>query len=100
MLLIPATVLTGLGLAVWLVGIVGNYKGLAALGAVLVVGVGGMVLTGGLQQEAGSIERQVNSTTTEKIPQYEPIDLLPQTPTGAVWMLIGGVMLLQGLNPE
>lgn len=100
MLLIPATVLTGLGLVVWLVGIFGEYKGLAALGAVLVVGVGGMVLTDGLQQEAGSIEREVNNTTVETIPQHEPIDLLPQTPTGAVWMLIGGVMLLQGINPE
>jgi len=100
MLLIPAVTLTGLGLVVWLVGIFGEYHGLAALGAVLVVGVGGMVLTNGLEQNAGTIEKQVNSTTTEKIPQTEPIDLLPQTPTGAVWMLMGGVMLLQGLNPD
>jgi len=100
MLLIPAVTLTGLGLVVWLVGIFGEYHGLAALGAVVVVGVGGMVLTDGLERESGEIEKQVNSTTTETIAQTQPIDLLPQAPTGAVWMLMGGVMLLQGVNPN
>jgi len=100
MLLLPAVTLTSLGLVVWAVGMAGDYQGLAALGAVLVVGVGGMVLTDGLQQQSGEIERTVNSSVTETIPQHEPIDLLPQTPTGAVWMLIGGTLLLQGVNPE
>lgn len=73
---------------------------MAALGAILVVGVGAAVLTGGLQQETGEIERSINSSTTETIPQTEPIDLLPQTPTGSVWMLLGGVLMLQAVNPE
>jgi len=100
MLLIPAVTLTGLGLVVWLIGIVGNYQALSALGAILVVGVGGMVLTDGLERENGVTEYAVNNTTTEIVPQTQQIDLLPQTPTGAVWMLIGGVLLLQGLNPN
>jgi hypothetical protein len=100
MLLIPAVVLTGLGFLTWAAGMAGDYTGLAALGAILVVGVGGMVLTDGLEREAGTIERTINSSTTETIPKTTSIDLLPQTPTGAVWMLIGGAMLLQGLNPN
>lgn len=79
---------------------VGDYQGIAVLGAILVVGVGGVVLSDGLQRESGTVERTVNSSYTEKIPQTEPIDLLPQTPTGAVWMLLGGVLTLQAVNPE
>jgi len=98
MILTSAVVLTALGLVVWLVGIFGNYQGLAAVGAILVVGVGAVVLSDGLERQSGEIERTINSSTTETIPQTTPIQLLPQTPTGAIWMLMGALLLFRGLN--
>lgn len=100
MLLTSAVILTALGFVVWGAGIVGDYTALAALGAVLVVGVGGMVLTDGLERTNGEVREVVGNDQTVVTPQTTEINLLPQTPTGAVWMLIGAVMFMHGVNPN
>jgi len=100
MLVVPALGLTLFGLAVWIVGISLGYKGIATIGAVVVVGVGIGVLDTGLEQRAGTIEENVNSTTTEISVQTTPVPLTSSFPIGFLWSLLGGVLTLQALGYE
>lgn len=100
MLLVPALALSLFGLVVWGVGLQMGYKGIAVIGAVLVVGVGVSVLDTGLQQRAGTIEHNVNSSTTEVSVQNEPVPLTSAFNTGLIWSLLGGVLVLQALSFE
>lgn len=100
MLLVPALTLSAFGLLVWALGLQMGYKGIAVIGAVLVVGVGVGILDGGLQQEAGTVENSVNSSTTEISVQKEPVPLSSAFNLGFVWTLLGGVLALQALSYE
>jgi len=100
MLLIPALAITALGLLIWVAGLQMGYKGIAVIGAVLVVGVGATVLTGGLQREAGTTEEQINNSTTTISVQKEPVQLISSFDAGLVLSLLGGAMTLQGLSFE
>jgi hypothetical protein len=100
MLLVPAVILTLLGFVVWGAGILFDFSGLATIGAVMVVAVGAMILSDGLQQRDGTIERQVDTNTTEIEPQTTDVQFLPSFPLGLVWTLLGGVLLLRGVDPD
>jgi hypothetical protein len=100
MLLVPALALSAFGLLVWAIGLQMGYKGIAVIGAVLVVGVGVAVLDSGLQQRAGTVENSVNSSTTEISVQTEPVPLTSAFNTGLIWSLLGGVLVLQALSYE
>jgi len=100
MLLTPALAISALGLLIWAVGLRMGFKGIAVIGAVLVVGVGATVLTTGLQHEAGKTEEQINSSTTTISVQTEPVQLISSFDAGLVLSLLGGAMTLQGLSFE
>lgn len=98
MLLVPALTLSAFGLVVWALGLQMGYKGIAVIGAVLVVGVGVGVLDTGLQQKAGTVENSVNSSTTEISVQREPVPLTATFNVGFMWTLLGGALALQALS--
>jgi len=72
MLATIAGFLTALGFGSWIAGIMFRYRGLAVIGGVLVVGVGAMVTTGGLQYETGTAQtaayesQAVNASVTNE----------------------------------
>jgi len=100
MLLVPALALSVFGLLLWVAGLQLGYKGVAVIGAVIVVGVGVSILTTGLQQRAGTIEESVNSSTTVISVQTEPVTLISSFSVGFIWSLLGSVLVLQGLAFE
>jgi len=100
MLLVPAVILTLLGFVVWGAGILLDFSGIAVIGAVVAVAVGAMILSDGLEQRDGKIERQIDNNTTAIEPQTTPVQFLPSFPLGLVWTLLGGVLLLRGVDPD
>ncbi|WP_225336646.1 hypothetical protein [Halomicrobium urmianum] len=100
MLLVPAVTITLVGFVVWGAGYIFNLNGLASIGAVLVVAVGAMVMTEGLEQRDGKVEEQVDSNTTEISYQTSEIDFIGSFSLGFVWMLLGGVLVMRGVDPD
>lgn len=100
MLLVSALALSAFGLLVWVAGLQMSFKGIGAVGAALVVGVGASVLLDGLQRRAGTIEHAVNSSTTTISVQTEPVTLISSFDAGVVWMLLGSLFLFHALNFE
>lgn len=99
MILQTATVLALIGFATWLIGLLLDYRGVAVIGAVIVVGVGAAVTEdGGLTQKTGEIETTAPDNTTEVEYQYEPVETPGQLNLGVLIMLLGGVLVLHGLN--
>jgi len=114
MILTTAAFLSILGLIAWVLGHVYSYQGIAALGAVLMVGVGGAVMVGGLETPAGEEHVEIsnsttnltaadtettNTTTTTQVRTvYEPIGTTSSFPTGLVLTLLGGVMTMRALE--
>jgi hypothetical protein len=100
MMLVPALLLSIFGLAVWTAGIVLEYRGIAVLGGVVVVGVGTSILLTGLEQQVGTVEQTVNSSHTIISAQTEPVTLISSFDAGLVWSLLGSVLTLQGIHSE
>lgn len=98
MILTTAAFLSILGLIAWVLGHIYSYQGIAALGAVLMVGVGGAVMVGGLDTAAGEQRVQIDANTTEVTTTYEPIGTTSSFPTGLVLTLLGGVMTMRALE--
>lgn len=104
MLLIPFVVLTLLGMGLWVLGASNDYTGIATIGAVLVIGVGGAVTLTDLQTETGErIERDyqtinnstvaVNETVT---PTYDTVALVEEFGGSAGHLGLGGLMMIVG----
>lgn len=85
------------GLVVWLAGASRGQVGIAVIGAILVLGVGGTVVVDGLEVEAGQIETVDNNTTTVE-PTYQTAQIAEVLPLGSVVLILGGVMLIQALT--
>jgi hypothetical protein len=98
MILILAATFTALGFLGWILGIVLDMPGVAMLGAILVVGVGGMVMTDGLQVRDGQVERNVSSDETEIDYTYSEFEPMDRWPVGELWLLLGGIMALRSLS--
>jgi hypothetical protein len=113
MLLIPFFVLTTLGLGLWLLGHFFGFTGVASIGAVLVIAIGGAVVATGLSvrtgetvtktyaNESGSI---VNNETTVSY-SYDKTSLLTEfggeagpLSMGGLQMLAGALLMVQHLN--
>lgn len=112
MLLIPFVLLTGVGFTAWLTGHFFEYTGIAAIGAVLVIAVGGGVAMTGLDRQTAETEVRdhavvnnetvVNSTTTT----YEttPVTIVEEfggstghLSFGGLMMVIGGLLMTRSL---
>lgn len=96
MILILAATFTALGFIGWIVGYLLEMPGLAVLSAILVVGVGGMVLTDGLQVRDGEIQTNTSSDETEIQYTYSEFEPMDYWPIGELWLLFGGLLTLRG----
>lgn len=113
MLLPTVLFLLGLGGAAWLVGIVFSYRGIAVIGATLVLVAGSAIALTGLQVQTGAVKKisydQINNSTvptTEKVSyQYERVNvaaifgvgILGSLGLGGLIMILGGVLMSQAL---
>jgi hypothetical protein len=100
--------LTGFGVVVWILGTVFEWRGIAVIGAVIVVAAGGMVMQTGLEYRSGqvtdndvAINESTNSTYVESTDvryTYAPVPLPQKLGLGTLVMLVGGVGVLRSLN--
>lgn len=91
--------LSALGLVLWGVGYAIDDPGLAAIGGVLVVGIGVMITTGSLEYQSGETKTDVDSNTTDVSYEYKPVDAPSKLPMGILVMLGGALCVFHGLNP-
>jgi len=82
----------------WLIGLLFEYRGIAVIGATIIVGVGAVVAEDGLQHQTGTVEHTVDSDTTEIERQYAEVETPLNLNLGTLIILIGGVLALHGLN--
>jgi len=86
------------GFAMWIVGTVRGYTGVASIGAVLIIATGAMVTNDGLEYRTG--ETHITESTNKTVIQddFERIDPPQQLSLGGLWMLIGGLLMIHKLN--
>lgn len=104
MLLWPFVALTTFGFGVWLTGAFFEYAGIAAIGATLIIAVGGGVALTDLQTQTGEIVEKsyttvnnttvVNETTTK--PQYSTVTIIEEFGGDAGHLSFGGLVMLVG----
>lgn len=98
MILTTAAFLSILGFIAWGLGHVFEYRGIAALGAALVLGVGAAAMVGGLEVQDGE-ERIDDGTGTVTVENtYDPVGVTTSFPLGVVVTLLGGVMTLRAVE--
>lgn len=113
MLLVPFVTLSTLGFATWLLGHYFQYTGIASIGAVLLIAIGGGVAMTDLQVKTGeTVDKEydtvnnetvvVNQTTTN---EYETLTVLNQfggvggpLSLGGLLMILGGLLMTHHLN--
>lgn len=115
MLLITFVVLSTFGFGTWLTGHFFGYTAIAAIGAVLVISVGGAVVLTNLEVKTGEqIDRsytEINNSTveTQTNVSYEYSrdavtrefgDSAAQVSLGGLWMLLGALLFVHDINPE
>jgi hypothetical protein len=99
MLLTVSAFLCLIGFVAWTLGIVLEFQGVAAIGAVLVVGVGAAAMVDGLEVRDGQTESTNSTTNTTTIsPDYQEVETMGSFPLGALFTLLGGVMVLRSMN--
>jgi hypothetical protein len=116
MLLATTALLVAIGFIAWFIGEFFGYKGIGAIGAVLIIGVGAAIVLTGLEYRSG-VEKQfayqtINNSTvvdnTTSTVQYETTDVgaafgatfLASLGIGGLLMLLGAVLLSQQLITE
>lgn len=103
MILTAAGLLTLLGFVAFIVGYLLDMRGVAVIGGVLVVGVGVMVVSTGLEYRSGETREVVDGTNATNATnvefQYSAVDLPTRLPLGFMIMLLGSVFVLRGLDP-
>lgn len=106
MLLTSFIVLTALGAGAWLLGHIFEYTGIAAIGAIILIAVGGAVVFTSLEVKSGeTIERSYESVGNEPVEtntsvsnDYDRVEISTQFGGGVSHFSIGGlVMILGGL---
>lgn len=98
MILSTAVFLTTLGFAAWVLGTLWDYQGIAAIGAVFIVGVGTAAMVDGVETQSGEIETQTDANTTAVDYEYESIGTTQSFPLGLLVTLLGGTMTARALN--
>jgi hypothetical protein len=113
-LLTPFALLTAFGLGLFLLGSILDYTGIAAVGAVVVIAVGGGVAVTGLNTVTGeTVDRQyttvnnqtvVDSTTstqtTETVAPLREFGDSGPLSLGGLQMAVGGLLFARRLNDE
>jgi len=111
-LLLPFVALSVLGFGIWMIGSFFQYTGIAAIGAVLVIALGGAVVLTDLKVKTGvSVDNEHtvvdgetvvdNSTRTF---QYQTVSLIDEfgaaghLSLGGLVMLVGGLLMTHSLN--
>lgn len=111
MILLTALALTAVGFAAWIVGSVFGYTEVAVIGAAIILGVGAVILTAGLEIRTGQIEElsYANETgpdgneslvnnQTDIDYQYQTLSVMEEFQVGLLWLLLGAVLALRPLN--
>jgi hypothetical protein len=113
-LLVPFVALSTLGFAVFVLGNILDYTGVAAVGAVVVIAVGGAVALTDLETATGeTVEREYTTVNNETVvasttstttyqtvaPLREFGDAGPLS-LGALQMLVGGLLFARRLEEE
>lgn len=97
MILTVAALLFLGGMALFVLGNVMGYHGIAVIGGVIVFGVGVMALGDGLEVESGEVQTSTNNTTVVET-QYSPVNTPQHLSLGFLVSLAGGVLVLRSLN--
>lgn len=101
MILSTAAFLTLLGFVAWILGTIWNYQGIAAIGAVLIVGVGAAAMIDGLETQTGEQRVEDPEANTTSIDyQYSQIGTSTSFPAGMLVTLLGGAMTMRTINPD
>lgn len=90
--------ITGLGLVLWIVGSVLDYVGIAMIGAVLILGTGAIVADSGIEYKIGETRINETADTTEIQYDFSEQNTPEQLSLGGLWMLAGGLLMLQKLG--
>jgi len=98
MILSTAVFLITLGFGAWILGTIWEFQGIAAIGAILVVGVGAGAMIDGIDTQTGEIETQTDANTTAIEYDYESIGTTQSFPVGLLVTLLGGAMTGRTLN--
>jgi hypothetical protein len=87
----------GVGFVAFILGAVFSYQSVAVIGAVMIVGVGAVITTSGVEHRTGEVV--TNSTANETVHEftYERTETPTNLPLGTLFMLLGGVLALRGL---
>jgi hypothetical protein len=93
-----AAFIAALGLALFILGAVRDYKGVATIGAIMVVGVGAIVTTSGLEYQTGVVVMNETANKTVRDFQYGQTSTPRNLPLGGLIMAAGGVLVLRALN--
>lgn len=105
MILKVAAFLLAVGFTAFIVGTIFGYKGVTVIGAMLVFVVGVLALSGGtgpggLEYKSGVQKVETDSNTTDVTHQYQRVETPSQLSFGFLFSLLGGALVLQGMNQE
>lgn len=111
-LLLPFAVLSVLGFGIWLLGSFFEYTGIAAIGAVIIIALGGAVVLTDLSVRTGvTVEKNHTVVDGETVVanetrtfEYQPVGIISefgetgQLSLGGLQMLVGGLLMSRKLN--
>lgn len=113
MLLVTFVALTSFGFGTWLLGHYFGYSGVASIGAVILIGVGGAVALTDLQVKTGEtvdydhtvVDNQTVVTNQTVVNTYETVSISDELggatgplSIGGLVMIVGGVLMTRHLN--
>lgn len=98
MLLQVAAFLTALGFVTWIAGTLLGYHGIGMIGAALLVGVGAMTMTDGLETRTGEVETNTSANTTETTFVTDPVETRQTFPLGVLLTFLGGAVGVRSLE--
>lgn len=93
-----AAIFIALGLVVWVLAYLTGYKAVGVIGAVLVLGVGLAMLSGGVTYKVGETQTTVDADTTEVSNQYAQVSTPQELSLGFVVSILGGLCVLHAFN--
>lgn len=97
-LLSTFALITAIGLGLFITGYVTEYPELSVIGAVFILGAGGMALEFGLEKEVGREDLSNTAGNDTFVNINEPVDTTSRLSLGFLTMLAGGAGILRSLN--
>lgn len=98
-LLSTFTIISGIGLALFVTGYLTEYPEISMIGAVFILGAGGMIVEFGLEREVGETRTTDPSGDVVTVePVTEPVETTSRLSLGFLAMLAGGAGILRSLN--